>query len=247
LALVVLWNTSFETIDETDKENVQIDFFKDFLETVGLLKLPLVLFFSLGILLYVYAEQAVNSWLPAFNNKVLLLPDSVSVQLGMIYGGTLAVGRILGGWLIKRFDWFIVLQISLVSALLLLLSVLSLVQDSTTASVQSKLGLPVVAWLLPMIGFFFAPMYPTLSSTILTSVPSHRQSGMTGLIVLFSAFGGSTGSIMTGTLFGWVGGLSALYFLSVPILLLIILLFPYRKQIRNISNRESKPSPRILS
>lgn len=245
LGFFFLWTTPFEeeslTRDVVHSETTSLNgspspestsfgqrFVQDFLEILQLVRLPLVLFFCLGIFAYVYAEQALNSWLPAFNNKVLNLPEALSVQLGMIYGGTLAIGRLLGGWVIKKIHWFYVLECCLVLALGGLLITLSFVSTDSNGTALYQDTIPLSAWILPLVGFFFAPLYPTLSSTVLTSVPSSKQSGMTGLIVLFSALGGTTGSMITGTLFGHLGGLTALYYLLIPILLLILALIPYR-------------------
>ncbi|AFJ43392.1 hypothetical protein [Francisella orientalis] len=48
----------------------------------------------------------------------------------------------------------------------------------------------IIALLFPMIGFFMAPIYPTLCSSILSSQPENLQSAMAGLIIIFSALGG---------------------------------------------------------
>jgi hypothetical protein len=52
---------------------------------------------------------------------------------------------------------------------------------------------------------------------------------MTGLIVIFSALGGTTGSIITGFLFGRLDGITAFYLVLIPIGLLLLILFPYRR------------------
>lgn len=183
--------------------------------------------------MYVYVEQALNSWLPSFNHRVLHLPESVSVQLGMIYGGTLALGRFLGGWSIKRWHWFIVLEIHLICAITVLFGSLFFAESLSHEFSRVNDGIPLAAWILPITGFFLAPMYPTLSSTVLTSVPLHKQSKMTSLIVLFSALGGTTGSITTGTLFGTLGGLDAIRYLAIPLIVLILLLIPYKKAVES--------------
>ena len=46
--------------------------------------------------------------------------------------------------------------------------------------------------------------------------------GMSGLIIIFSALGGTIGSRIVGELFENIGGASAFYFLLIPMGLLII-------------------------
>jgi MFS transporter, FHS family, glucose/mannose:H+ symporter len=52
---------------------------------------------------------------------------------------------------------------------------------------------------------------------------------MSGLIVVFSALGGTTGSIITGHIFEAYGGQSAFYFSIVPLSILIVCLFFFNK------------------
>lgn len=52
---------------------------------------------------------------------------------------------------------------------------------------------------------------------------------MSGLIVIFSALGGTTGSIITGNIFEHFGGQTAFYFSLVPITILFITLFFFNR------------------
>jgi hypothetical protein len=52
---------------------------------------------------------------------------------------------------------------------------------------------------------------------------------MSGLIVIFSALGGTTGSIITGNIFQAFGGQTAFYFSLVPIGILIVCLFFFNR------------------
>lgn len=56
-----------------------------------------------------------------------------------------------------------------------------------------------------------------------------KQSSMTGLIVVFSVFGGTSGSLIIGLLSQNYLVHSAFYFPLIPIALLGFLLFPYKK------------------
>lgn len=98
----------------------------------------------------------------------------------------------------------------------------------------SLFSLPLTAFLFPVIGLFMAPIYPVLNSVVLSHLPKIDQAGMTGLIVVFSALGGTTGSIVTGTLFDKVGGHQAFYTLLIPIAgigITLLLLNKWTKQL----------------
>jgi hypothetical protein len=57
---------------------------------------------------------------------------------------------------------------------------------------------------------------------------------MSGLIILFSALGGTTGSIITGSVFQALGGDNAFYFSLIPISILLMFLFLFRRlQVQN--------------
>jgi hypothetical protein len=54
---------------------------------------------------------------------------------------------------------------------------------------------------------------------------------MSGLIVVFSALGGTTGSIITGTLFENYDGVTAFYFSLVPMVLIVFTLLYFKKMV----------------
>lgn len=237
LALLLLLSTE---LDESSIKTETDNPLQDFKDMIGLIKYAVVIFFILGAFLYVYIEQAINTWLPTFNYQVLQLPDAISVQITSIYAGALAAGRILGGYIMKKLNWFYVLQTSLIMASILVLLVLPLTIGIEPGSVTGWAEVPFAAYLLPAIGLFLAPIYPTLSSSILSALPKNRQSGMTGLIVIFSALGGTSGSMVTGFLFGRLDGQTAFYFTLVPLVLLFLILIPYRRK-REQFELKSKP------
>jgi len=68
---------------------------------------------------------------------------------------------------------------------------------------------------------------------------------MSGLIVVFSALGGTTGSIITGHIFQAYGGEKAFYFSLIPIAILIILLFFFNRLQKKYSINQPAPLPVI--
>jgi fucose permease len=95
--------------------------------------------------------------------------------------------------------------------------------------VDSWLKAPFAAYMFPLIGLLIAPVYPAINSVILSSLPLKQQGPMSGLIVIFSALGGTTGSIITGHIFESYGGQTAFYFSLVPIAILIISLIFFNR------------------
>ncbi len=93
----------------------------------------------------------------------------------------------------------------------------------------------VLAFLIPLIGLMMAPIYPVLNSVMLSALPQHQHAPMTGLIVVFSALGGTTGSIVTGFIFDAVGGQQAFYLSLIPIGALVVTLFFFKKASSSLS------------
>ena len=185
---------------------------------------PVVLVFVLTAFVYVLMEQGIMSWLPTFNSKILNLPTSLSIQMASILAASTALGRFLAGLLLRQISWYWLLMICLVISGGLVLLALPLASSVGNRTVTGWGDAPLAAFVFPMIGLFIAPIYPAINSTILSSLPLRQHGPMAGLIVIFSALGGTTGSIVTGNVFQAYGGQTAFYFSLVPIVLLLVLI-----------------------
>lgn len=190
---------------------------------------PMVISFIICAFLYVLIEQSIMSWLPTFNNKVLHLTSSVSVLMASILAAFTAIGRFVAGILFKKIHWYTVLVSCLAASAVLILIALPLARETVGKSFILIFGLPTAAYIIPVIGLFLAPIYPAINSVILASLPKRMQGSMSGLIVVFSALGGTLGSIITGYIFQHYGGEAAFYFSLVPLVFLIISLYIYNK------------------
>jgi FHS family glucose/mannose:H+ symporter-like MFS transporter len=207
-------------------------------DIAGMLKLiilPVVISFLVCAFIYVLIEQSIMSWLPTFNNKVLQLPSSISIQMASVLAASYALGRFFAGVVMKKFSWFIVLIFCLAAAAVLVLLALPLANSA--AGVKQITGwadVPLAAYIFPLIGFLLAPIYPAINSVILASLPKSKHGFMSGLIVVFSALGGTLGSVITGFIFQYYGGKTAFYFSLVPMSILAAALFIFDK----IKNRK---------
>lgn len=202
---------------------------KDFEGMLKLIVLPVVVSFIVCAFVYVLLEQSIMSWLPTFNNKVLKLPSSMSIQVTSILAASTAMGRFFAGIVMKRFSWFVILSVCLVCAAALVLLALPLANNASNKIITGWGDVPVAAYIFPLIGFFLAPVYPAINSTILSSLPKGKHGMMAGLIVVFSALGGTLGSLITGRIFQTYGGKAAFYFSLVPLAILLGALFVFRK------------------
>lgn len=202
---------------------------EEFAQMFRLAAVPLVLVFVLCAFFYVLIEQSIMSWLPTYNQEVLRLPTSLSIQMASILAGSTALGRFLAGFVLKQFAWNRVLTICLLLAGGLVLLAVPLASNVSGHEISGWDNAPLAAFIFPLIGLFLAPIYPAINSRILSSLPKHQHGLMSGLIIIFSALGGTTGSIITGHIFGLLGGQKAFYFSLIPMGILLVGLFYFKR------------------
>jgi MFS transporter, FHS family, glucose/mannose:H+ symporter len=97
------------------------------------------------------------------------------------------------------------------------------------ATVESWTEAPALALAFSCMGFFIGPIYPTIVSIVLGRLEKARHPAMTGLIIVFSALGGTTGSFIVGFISRRFTTHDAFFFPLVPMALLGLLLVPYRR------------------
>lgn len=240
LALVLLSTSPLDESKVQQKEEGK-SVKQEFVEMLQLIIFPLVLVFIFSAFFYVLIEQSIMSWLPTFNKDVLKLSTSFSIAMASILSGSIALGRFLAGIVLRKIDWLLVLTGCLIAAAAIILITVPLTKNIHIATVSSFKDIPLVGFAFPLIGLFLAPIYPAINSVILSNLPPHKHGAMSGLIVVFSALGGTTGSIITGHIFDAYGGQTAFYFSLLPITLLIILLVIFKRlQPRTTINTEVK-------
>ncbi len=197
----------------------------DFIQMIRLMKRPLVLVFAVAAFMYVMTEQGIMSWMPTFNEKVLHLRENMSVTITVILFLSIALGRYISSLLVKRISWFAILTFCLIGAALMVLFVLPQTQKLAPQQINSWSDVPVIAYVFPLIGFFFAPIYPLVNSFVLGATEKKFHSPMASLLVFFSAIGGTLGSRLVGYLFKNIGGQKAFYFSLIPMAILLLCLF----------------------
>lgn len=231
LCIFAFLNLFTTKLDESEvkSEERKFSIVHEFIEMFALVRFQLVLIFILSAFLYVLIEQSIQTWLPTFNKSILQLPNAISVQIVSIFAGAIAFGRIISGYFIKKFSWMKVLTFSIICSMLIVILVLPITSGIKAGSVKTWTDVPIAGYIFPLIGMFLGPIYPALNSTILSVLPKHRQSAMSGLIVIFSALGGTSGSLITGYIFGHFSGQTAFYFSLIPMAILFIVLFFYSR------------------
>lgn len=197
----------------------------DIKEMLGLMTKILVIVFVCSAFLFVMIEQGIMTWLPTFNNRVLNLPQNVSIIMASILAISLGVGRILAGVLAQKFSWLWILTFCIIAAMSLVIFVLPETVNANVGEINSITDIPLIGFAFPLVGLFIAPIYPMLNSVVLSALPQRLHSPMTGLIVIFSALGGTLGSRIIGYLFKELGAATAFYYTLIPMALLLVTFF----------------------
>lgn len=235
LTIAVLYFTPF---DESEAQHQGSSLTNDFFDMLRLIVKPLGYVFAISVFLYVLIEQGIGTWLPTFNNQILKLPESMSIQATSIFAASLAIGRFSAGALMARISWYPVLNVCILAVGTLILVALPMAKGIEAQQNITWFTAPAAAYVFPLIGLFLAPIYPAINSVVLSALPKHQHSEMTGLIVIFSALGGTTGSIITGTIFGKFGGSTAFYLTLIPLTGILVALYFFKRV-----NAHAEPQP----
>ena len=220
LSFLFLFFSKFEEQEEIPGSNLA----DDFVQMMKLMTKLLVIVFVFSAFLFVMVEQGIMTWLPTFNERVLDLPENLAIMMTSILFISLGVGRLLAGQLVKKFSWFWILTVCLVLAVLMVLLVLPKAINARVEGVTALSDIPLYGYAFPLVGLFLAPIYPLINSVVLSSLPKKLHSPMSGLIIIFSAIGGTLGSRAIGYLFKNIGAESAFSYTVIPMGLLFVCL-----------------------
>ena len=206
-----------------------VNLLDDFKQMFQLMAKLLTIVFVISAFLFVMIEQGIMSWLPTFNSKVLHLPENISIMMASILAISLAVGRLAAGFLTKKINWIWILSACIIIAMLIVIFVLPKAVGLEVKTITSLFDIPLIGFAFPLVGLFIAPIYPLLNSVVLSALPKSLHSSMTGLIVVFSALGGTLGSRIIGYLFKNEGPENAFYYTLIPMALLLFSFFILKK------------------
>jgi fucose permease len=214
---------------ENQVEVPGVNLLDDFRQMFQLMAKLLTIVFVISAFLFVMIEQGIMSWLPTFNSKVLHLPENISIMMASILAISLAVGRLAAGFLTKKINWIWILSACIIIAMLIVIFVLPKAVGLEVKTITSLSDIPLIGFAFPLVGLFIAPIYPLLNSVVLSALPKSLHSSMTGLIVVFSALGGTLGSRIIGYLFKNEGPENAFYYTLIPMALLLFSFFILKK------------------
>ena len=152
----------------------------DMKRTMGMMKDPYALGFSLGIFLYVAAECAIYVWMPTLFEGYTGSFIFIVAYATSIFFILRVIGRFLGAWVLARFRWTSVM--ALFSLAIFICFIGSMVG-----------GLAYAIWLLPLSGLFMSMIYPTLNSKGISCFPKTEHGAVAGVILFFTCIAAAAG------------------------------------------------------
>ncbi|SEC19343.1 Fucose permease [Tenacibaculum sp. MAR_2009_124] len=215
---------------EVDRKDTTMK--EDFRNMFQLFSKPIIWIFAIFAFFYVMTEQGIMTWLPTFNKETLHISSALATQVAVILMASFAIGRFITGILVKKVKWFYIAITGLVLAGILVIIVLPMANNVPNQEVNSIGDLPLVSFLFPMIGLFLAPLYPLLSSTVLSNTDKSQHSALAGILTFFSAIGGTLGSIIIGNLFDLLGGDRVFYLSLIPMSAILVAIIFLNKKVK---------------
>jgi fucose permease len=152
----------------------------DLKRTIGMIKDPYALGFSMGIFLYVAAECAIYVWMPTLFEGYAGSFTFIVAYATSIFFILRVIGRFLGAWVLARYKWTSVM--ALFSLAIFICFIGSMVG-----------GLEYAIWLLPLSGLFMSMIYPTLNSKGISCFPKAEHGAVAGVILFFTCVAAAAG------------------------------------------------------
>ncbi len=178
--------------------------------TGRVLRDPFALGFAGLMMLYVAVECAVYVWMPtyvrAYRGHWNWLP---------LYGLTIffvlrALGRFVGIWLLRHFQW---------SAVLAACSLFILACFAGSVLGGIELG----AWLLPASGLAMSVIYPTLNSKGISCFPKTEHGAAAGVLLFFTAIAAALGPLAMAAVSDAYGDVRMGFILATALALLMFM------------------------
>jgi fucose permease len=141
--------------------------------TVGAMKNPYVLAFSMGAFLYVAVEAAIYVWMPTLLAGYRGSAPWLAAYAISVFFVLRAAGRFLGAWVLMRLPWHAALAV--MSGCIVVCFAASMIK-----------GVEWAVYLLPASGLFMSVMYPTINSKGISCAPKSEHGAAAGVILFFT-------------------------------------------------------------
>jgi MFS transporter, FHS family, glucose/mannose:H+ symporter len=174
---------------------------------------PNMLWFYAAIALYVSTELGIGAWLVEFLIQSKAFDLSIASLYLSAFFGAIMIGRIVGSLVVERIGYLRSTLLAVTGGLLCLLIAI--------------FGPPSLALFLPISGFFFSIVFPTITAAVSALHPKNTGTVL-GLLFAAGGIGGALGPWAVGVASDIVGielgfGLTALFCAGIIVTLLVLI------------------------
>jgi len=190
------------------EEKTQLDF-RHIPQIAFIGQLP---WFYVAITFYVAVEIGLASWLVTFLQQVHHVSVSSSNQSLAIFFAMLMIGRLLGGFFVRRVGY--------------VRSILFMTYGAIFCVVGGLFGSREISFLLPLTGLFLSIMFPTFTAAV-SDIQTENANTILGVLYTFAGVGGVIGPWLIGwtsDLFGLQTGFSVIVLFTAGMLVSLIVL-----------------------
>ncbi|MGL5614751.1 MAG: MFS transporter [Sarcina sp.] len=186
-------------------------------------KNPIIIVYMFAIGFYCFAENGIASWFVNYITSGFNINEGVAANYTAVFFAIFAIGRLFGGFVVRKVGYFNTIVTSLTIAGILLFIGIWLGQD----------GLAVIS----ISGLFFAITFPT---TILTLSKVFKGNGVyvTGLVVTANSFIIMILNKIMGILSDYIGAKESFYMIPITIIISAVLMFILYSKTKNILIKE---------
>lgn len=180
------------------------------LEWKEIFKDKLLYFYVFGLGFYAFSEMATANWFVNLMENGYKYNKNQSSYYIFLFSSLFALGRLVGGFVVEKFNYIKAVCVSLAIALIMY----------TTGITLGQMGLMMIS----LSGIFFSIVYPTTVLTVSKNYPNH-SAYITGIVVTLSSFV----NMSINFFMGWLNDLAGIYkaYCLIPASLFISLMFMF--------------------
>lgn len=223
LSFVLIIFTHIDECNPLEKTTI----LKEIKPLLSLLKRGIIWIFIPSMFIYMLIEQAISVWLPTLYHHTFAISPGISVLLASILFIAIAAGRFFWGFIMRYMHWMSVLLMVMIFAIVLIFMIVLMMQYPAYFNL-TLWQMPIVVLLIPLLGFFIGPVYPTLCASLFMKLQSHEHSRMMAWVIIFSSLGSIAGTRSMGIMIEKMGGIFAMSMLMPMTVLLLMILLCHR-------------------
>ncbi|NFA61870.1 MFS transporter [Clostridium sporogenes] len=180
----------------------------------------LLYFYIFGLGFYVFSEIATGNWFVNLMENGYKYNKNQSSYYIFLFSALLALGRLLGGFLVEKFSYIKSVCVSLTMALIMY----------TLGITLGQKGLILIS----LSGIFFSIIYPTVVLTI-SKAYSTNSSYVTGIVVTLSSFVNMIINFFMGCLNDSIGIYASYYLIPISLFISLMFMFLIHKNIKKLA------------